>query len=139
MKKLIFAALIFAGFTASAQSTSPRWSTASNGDNTGRVFTNKKVSKSDAAGNDSLTITPSASYYYVTATITDSVSYTIAVSQAYFGDKLTIIASGTSKLIKFYGSNVLSKGNATTSSNGRAVINFIFDGSKWVESYRTVQ
>lgn len=139
MKHIIFAILIFAGFTASAQSTSPRWGTLKNEDNTGRVFTNKKIAQNDAAGNDSLTIKPNASYTYVTATVTDSVSYTIGVTTSYFGDKIILIASGTTKKVKFYGTNVLSTGTATTSSNGRAIIEFIFDGSKWVEAFRTVQ
>lgn len=139
MKNILTIICVLVAMAASAQSTSPRWSTAKNGDNTGRIFTNKKVSKSDAAGNDTLTITPSSSYYYVTATVADTVTYGIAVTEAYFGDKCIIVASGTTKKVKFYGSNVLSAGTATTSTNGRAVIEFIFDGAKWVEAYRTVQ
>ena len=141
MKNLIVIIALFIGVSVSAQSTSPRFGTAKNQDNTYRVLTLKKAAIVDAAGNDTVSVVPSAYMSYVTCDAVDSVTVKIgSVASSYFGDNLQLIVSGTSgKKVKFIGSNLLTAGTATLSSNGRAVITFVFDGAKWVESARVVQ
>ena len=135
--------LIFVG--AMAQSTAPRWGTLKNQDNTGRVLTFKLLPLVDAAGTDSVVVKPNASCTLVTVTLVDSLCLKQpVVTSCYLGDKMTIIAKAASgtPVIKFSGSNWIvsgTGGRAKLSTNLRAVIELVFDGSKWVESYRTVQ
>lgn len=142
MKKLIsFLFLLVAFVAVNAQSTSPRFGTAKNQDNTGRVLTYNLVSVSDAAGADSVTLVPSAWETVVKVAALDSITFkSPTVSKSYYGDNLTIMVSGTSgDLVKFTGSNWVSAGTATLSSGAVAVIRFRFNGSKWIEESRVVQ
>lgn len=141
MKNLIVIIALFIGVSVSAQSTSPRFGTLKNQDNTYRVLTLKKAAIVDAAGNDTVSVSPNAFFSYVTCDAVDSVTVKIgSVANSYFGDNIQLIVSGTSgKKVKFIGSNLLTAGTATLSSNGRAVVTFVFDGAKWVESARVVQ
>lgn len=142
MKKLFSLFLLLAiAYTVSAQSTSPRFGTAKNQDNTGRVLTNAYASKTDAAGADSVLLVPNAYQTIYRLSLVDSFYFkSPTVTSSYAGDKLVIVASGASGTkVKFAGTNFISAGTATLSTNGRAVLNFIFDGAKWVESGRVVQ
>lgn len=140
MKNILFIAFVLFGLNASAQSTSPRFGTTASRDNTFRTLTNKLTSVTETAGNDTLTYTPSAFNSYYKLTMTDSTTFSIAATtSSYFGDQITIVASGTSgDLLKFTGSNLLTAGTATFTTNERAVITLIFDGAKWVEKARSV-
>lgn len=143
MKKFIFLMLLtISGLAVIAQSTSPRFGTAKNQDNTGRVLTYTYVSVTDAAGADSVTATPAAFETIYRVSLTDSLTMSQpVVTKSYAGDNITIIASaasGTPKL-KFYGSYWQTAGTATLSTGLRAVIKLVFDGSKWVEASRVVQ
>lgn len=142
MKNLIILILLaFIGTTVSAQSTSPRFGTSSKDDNTGRVLTYAKISLTDAAGADSATLYTTNYSTVVAVALTDSFTLkSPTVKKCYYSDRLTIIATGTSgKKLKFTGSNWIATGAATLSSGGKAVINFVFDGTKWVEEARVVQ
>lgn len=143
MKKILFlmAFMVSLVTIASAQSTSPRFGTAKNQDNTGRVLTYNLVSVTDAAGADSVTLVPSAWETVVKVAALDSITFkSPTVTKCYYGDNLTIMVSGTSgDLIKFTGSNWVSAGTATLSSGAVAIIRFRFNGSKWVEESRVVQ
>ena len=124
-----------------AQSTSPRFGTTPNNDNTGRVLTYKYKALTDAAGADSALLTPSAWKTVVRLTMLDSFYMkSPTVTASYAGDQVQIVASGASGTkIKFAGTNWISAGTATLSSGGRAVISFVFDGAKFVEASRVVQ
>ena len=146
MKKLLlFISLILIFVGAMAQSTAPRWGTLKNQDNTGRVITYKLLPIVDAVGTDSVIVKPNASQTLITVTLVDSLCLKQPViAQCALGDKMTIIASAASgtPVIKFSGTNWKvsgTGGRAKLSTNLRAVIELVFDGSKWVESYRTVQ
>lgn len=143
MKKIAFIFLIVLGANiAKAQSTSPRFGTRAGSDNTGRVLTYKYQSVTDAAGADSVTLNPSAWETIVRIALVDSVFLNSpVVTRSFAGDKLVVIASSASsgKKLKFAGTNFISTGTATTSTGNRAVVKFVFDGAKWVESDRTVQ
>lgn len=141
MKKLFsfFAALLVIG-AVSAQSTSPRFGTAKNTDNTGRVLTYKLVSVTDAAGADSVTIAPNAFETIYKVAALDSLTFkSPTVTNSYYGDQITLQVTGTSgDLIKFTGTNWVSAGTATLSSGLNAIITFRFNGTKWVEQSRVV-
>ena len=143
MKKTILAlALLAVVFFVNAQSAAPRFGTAKNQDNTARVLTYAYITGTDGTGADTLKTVPSNFYtYYRISNVSDSTGISITnTSQSYAGDNITVIASGNSGgFVKFIGSNWLSTGKATLSTNGRAVINFVFDGTKWVEACRDVQ
>jgi hypothetical protein len=143
MKKIFLAmVLLAAAFGVSAQSTAPRFGTAKNQDNTARVLTYAYITGIDATGPDTLKTVPAAFHtYYRLSTVADSTGINITSTvQSYAGDLITVVASGSSGgFVKFIGSNWLSTGKATLSTTGRAVINFVFDGSKWVEASRQVQ
>lgn len=146
MKKLIsFLLIAILAFTATneaeAQSTSPRFGTLKNQDNTGRVLTYKLVAVADATGADSVTIAPNAFETIYRVTALDSLTFkSPVVRNSYLGDVVTIMVTGTSgDLIKFTGSNWVSAGTATLSSGLNAIIRFRFNGAKWVEQSRVVQ
>jgi len=141
MKKIF--ALVFAlvAFVAvNAQSTSPRFGTAKNQDNTGRVLTYKLVSVADAAGADSVTIAPNAWETIYKVAALDSITFkSPTVTNSYYGDKIVLQVTGTSgDLVKFTGTNWVSAGTATLSSGLNAIIVFRFNGAKWVEQSRVV-
>ena len=134
--------LIAASFTAvNAQSTLPRWGTGANNDNTGRVLTYAYKSITDAAGADSTQLVNTAYSTTVRVALVDSFYLkSPVVTKSYTSDRLVIIAVGASGTkLKFAGTNFISAGTATLSTNGRAVISFVFDGAKWVEDGRYVQ
>lgn len=143
MKKIIFIlTLVVFAFGANAQSTSPRFGTTTGSDNTGRVLTYKYQTVTDASGADSTTLNPNAWKTIVRVALTDSIYFkSPVVTRSFAGDQLVIVASSSAsgKKVKFAGTNFITAGTATTSTNNRAVITLIFDGSKWVESGRIVQ
>lgn len=123
-----------------AQSTSPRFGTAKNTDNTGRVLTYKLVSVTDAAGADTVILRPNAWETIYKVAALDSLTLGQPVlTNAYYGDAIILQITGTSgDLIKFTGSNWVSAGTATLSSGLNAIITFRFNGTKWVEQSRVV-
>lgn len=142
MKKIFAFVFALACFSVvNAQSTSPRFGTLKNQDNTGRVLTYKLVSVTDAAGADSVTIAPNAWETIYKVAALDSITFkSPTVTNCYYGDIVTLIVTGTSgDLVKFTGSNWISQGTATLSSGLKAIIRFRFDGAKWVEESRVVQ
>lgn len=141
MKKLIFILFSVCIFNAVAQSTSPRFGTVSNKDNTFRTLTNKLVTVTDAAGADTVTLATTGYNTLVKIAALDSLTLgSPTVTKCFLGDQMTLLVTGTSgDKLKFTGSNWVSAGTATLSSGLKAVITFIFDGAKWVESGRVVQ
>lgn len=127
--------------TVSAQSTSPRWGTGPNNDNTGRALTYAYSSIVDATGADSAFVYPNAYSSTIRVTLTDSIYLNFSnIKKSFASDHVIIVASGASGTkVKFSTANVISTGTATLSAGGRAVIKFIFDGVKWVEDDRAVQ
>ena len=141
MKKLIFILFSACIFNAVAQSTSPRFGTTSNKDNTFRTLTNKLVTVTDAAGADTVTLATTGYNNLIKIAALDSLTLgSPTVTKCFLGDQMTLLVTGTSgDKLKFTGPNWISAGTATLSSGLKAVITFIFDGAKWVESGRVVQ
>jgi len=155
MKNIIIAfALIFSVATISAQSTTPRWGTGANNDNTFRAMTFKYVAITDAAGLDTINIVPNAYHTQIkVASLVDSFALNVtSVAKSYLGDKIeiTVINSSTGKCVKWAGSNISpatiaavggggSQLYVTSTANKRANIVFVFDGVKWVEEHRMAQ
>jgi hypothetical protein len=132
---VIFTTVVF------AQSTSPRYSTTINKDNTYRALSLTKVAVTDTTGADSTVLTPKNYSTLIVLSVLDSFCFKQpVVNKSYLGDELTILCTGTSgDKVKFNGSNWITSGTATLSSGLRAVIKFIFDGAKFVETSRVVQ
>lgn len=144
MKKFLFALFAFTlafAIGADAQSTSPRFGTTKNSDNTGRVLTYKLVTVTDAAGADSVTIAPNAwETIYKIAALDSLVLKSPNVKTSYYGDQITLIVTGTSgDTVGFTGTNWVSAGTITLSSGLKAIVTFRFDGAKYVEQSRVVQ
>ncbi len=143
MKKILFAfMLLTVGLTVSAQSTAPRFGTATNRDNTYRGMTLGYTSITEAAGADTATLAPRkfTNYYRVTLAADSLYLASPTITSCYAGDELIIVASGASGTkVKFAGTNWQSAGTATLSSGLYAVISFVFSGTKWVETSRVVQ
>lgn len=127
----------------SAQSTSPRFGTTKTQDNTGRGLTYALVNYTDVAGADSLKTLPGAFETIYNFTIsTDSVTFGSPVlTKSFLGDNIVIIVQGsaTGKKLKFNSPNIIGAGTVTTTTNKKAVVKFIFDGAKWIETGRYVQ
>lgn len=143
MKKLfLLISLFIFAVGVMAQSTSPRYGTTANADNTGRVLTFKLVSVTDVAGADTLIVKANAFQTTYKITLVDSLRLSQpVVTSCSFGDNIIIYAtcaSGTPKL-QFSGDKWLSAGTATLSTNKAAIIEFFFNGAKWVEKGRYVQ
>ena len=142
MKKILFAIVTLLAVRTFAQSTAPRFGTNPNKDNTGRTLVYKLQSKVDAAGADTITITSEKAFHtIVKVELLDSLTLgSPVVTNAALGDQMVLLVSGTSgDKLKFTGTNWLSSATATLSSGAAAVIEFIFNGTKWQEKTRTVQ
>lgn len=93
MKKL-FSILFLVAFTltVNAQSTSPRFGTTANKDNTGRALTYGYTSATYAA---TLTPAPDKFVNYYKVTLTGAATINITVTNAKLGDTWIYIASGS--------------------------------------------
>lgn len=144
MKKILFLFAITAISLATfAQSTSPRFGTTPGRDNTFRTLTNKVSTLTDAAGNDTLTVTPNAFQTFAKITIVDSVSISFATTYGYRGDtyRLDITGASGTHYVRFTGSGQTlgSTGDITLNSGKGCSITFMFNGSKWIEQCRSLQ
>lgn len=146
MKKILFAIIAIATFTAcnntaQAQSTSPRFGTTPGRDNTYRTLTNGYTAITDAVAADTSTLYPAKFNSYYRISLVDSLYMASpTITKSYAGDNITLIVSGASGTkLKFAGSNWQSAGTATLSSGANAILTFVFSGTKWVESSRVVQ
>ncbi len=98
------------------------------------------VVKSDAAGADTINITPSAYETIVFQTMTDSVHYKVKSSaQSIKGDKLVFVVTGASgnKFRTIPASGLKTTGAdslVTIGTAGRATLSFIFDGRDFIQT-----
>ncbi len=142
MKKLIsILSIMFAVAFVSAQVVLPRYSTTSNGDNTGRVLTYAYKTPAVYSGTTqvasfaySTTIKPAA----FTSTVTPVV--TANVSTSYADDRLTFIfsTSSTGSVVVTFATNFLTTATVAITPSKTSVITFVFNGAKWVEVSRAV-
>jgi|ERR1019366_1459976 phage gp45-like len=141
MKKVLFLIAFTATvFTANAQ----RWDN-SPGDNTGRNLTYSSRVKT-LASTDSVYGGVSETFYVFTK-ITAAKTLKIKTAQAKLFDRLTLEFSADSvRIVTFsttYNGNCMvntDSGSAMTiKTNKKALIRFIFDGTCWIEEYRSVQ
>lgn len=144
MKKILVLFTIAIVFTQAciAQSSSPRFGTAPNQDNTGRVLNYVYRTATDATAADSIVINANAWETVYNITLKDS--FTLKqplVTHCFFGDQLVLVCSAPSgtPFLKFTGSLWVTTGKATLSTGLRAIIKLRFDGAKWVEESRVVQ
>jgi len=143
MKKIFILIMLFVAVGIMAQSTSPRFGTLKNQDNTGRILTYSYVTATDAAGFDSIKTAPNTyeTIYNLTVS-TDSLRFgSPNVKFSCAGDIIKIIvqSASTGKKLTFKSPLIIGQGAVTTTTKGKAVVAFIFDGAKWVELYRLAQ
>lgn len=138
MKKFIFSliAIVFA-LSVSAQQTRPRFGVTKNEDNTGRVVTYGYLAPTVTA---TTVIAPNKYdnlYVLSTGTISPVVNFTTTAS--YVGDRVTIItlATGATSTVTLGGNVLTSASTYTVASTKKSTIQFVFDGSKFVEISRT--
>lgn len=143
MKKIVFlfSLIIMCAVAANAQYTTPRFGTLPNDDNTGRVLTYKYLTLTDATGTDSVAIYPNAWQTNYRIALTDSLTIkNPTITKSYAGDNMRFIVTGTSGAkLKFYGANFVTQGKVTLSTSGVAIVELLFNGTKWVECGRNVQ
>lgn len=143
-----FLAILLVAFTigASAQSTTSRFGTGRNNDNTGRVTTYNFVTTNDAAGNDTIFVTPNAWQTNImpSAAITDSVNIKLNLTKCYLGDNLKVYVSkgsgsGAIRFPSTYFINDATANRYTIAANKVAVFEFIFNGSKFFMTGKSIQ
>lgn len=141
MKNIFLIAFVLFSLSVVAQSTTPRFGLTANGDQSSRMLNNAYASVVDTTGADSTILTTTAYSNIIKVALLDSFTLkTPVVAKNFFGDNLTLIVSGTSgDKLKFTGTNWVSTGTATLSSDVSAILKFVFNGAKWVEASRVVQ
>lgn len=155
MKKFFLLAILAVGIMAcnktNAQSATPRFGTAKNMDQTYRVLGFNYATYTDVAGFDSINVTPKAytNVYKVSLLASDSLRCGYPINtNAKFGDHIKFIISGSNGSKFTFGTKTdywsttgatLGTSNTVTLSGGTvAVIEFVFNGTKWVEYERSV-
>src|SRR6267154_5442882 len=134
MKKfIILSLLVVCSFLVNAQTSTPRFGTTKNQDNTGRVLTYGYVAPVYAA---TYNIVPKS--YETTVkmgTLTGALTLTSAITQLYAADKLSIVftADGTNRVVTF-STGFASGGNITVNASTTMTVNFVFNGTTgWVQ------
>ena len=155
MKKYIFLFILALGFmacnTTNAQSSTPRFGINTSSDNTFRSLPIYYATYTDAAGFDSINVVPRAylNVYKVTLLSSDSLRCGFPTNtRAKYGDHIKFVLSGPSGAKFTFGTNTgywsttgatLGTSNTVTLSGGATgVIEFVFNGTKWVEYLRSV-
>jgi hypothetical protein len=147
MKKLVSLLFLVAlSFSMFAQSTSPRFGTTKNTDNTGRVLTYKVITSNDAAGNDTISVNGNSWQTIVrpSSAITDSVNIKATLTNCRMGDELYVIVSKGSGAgaVRFPSAqfiNDVASNRYTIGASKTAVFYFKFNGSKWHMVSKTIQ
>lgn len=114
------------------QYTTPRFGTAKNQDNTGRVLTYRYAAPTYAS---TYALGPNA---YETTIVFDTLegamTLTSSVGSCHIADKLSLVffADGTNRVVTF-STGFASGGNITVNSGTKMTVNFVFDGVGWVQ------
>ena len=138
MKKFIlFISLMLAIVIGSmAQISTPRFGTAKNQDNTGRVLTYGVVTKAYAS---TITITPNNYETFVNvATLTGdaTVSATTTVTHKYDQMSILLVADTSTRTVTMGSGFAANLGTIAIAPAKKAYLKFIFDGTAWVELSR---
>jgi len=138
--------LVAISLTTFAQSKTPRFGTAKNQDNTGRVLTYALATTNDAAGNDTISITPNAweTILRPSSNLTDSVNIRAYLTKAKLGDYLTVIinkgsGAGGVRFMSTYFVNDVSTNRYTIAASKTNIFKFQFNGVKWIMIGKTIQ
>lgn len=131
-KILIALSLLILSSAVLGQYTTPRFGTAKNQDNTGRVLTYKFARPDYAA---TVALGPNAyETTYVFDTLTGALTLTSSVASSHAADKLSLVfvADGTNRVVTF-STGFTSGGNITVNSGTKMTVNFVFNGIGWVQ------
>lgn len=139
MKKLLVIAFVgLFTFAAAAQSTTPRFGTTPNKDNTGRTLTYKYAAPAYAS---TITVVPSAyETIYKCDSLTGNPSIVTTLTSSYVGDKVTFYfaAKGAARTVTF-STGMVPSATLVVDSAQVATATFMFTGSKYVEVGRAKQ
>lgn len=143
MKKIFFLlTLILSCLIVGAQSTTPRFGTKSNDDNTGRVLTYKYSHVNVSPGTATIYLKPNAwETIYQVDTLKHALTDSLSVSNAYLGDNVTFIFIAdtlTAGRVVTFGNHMKCAGTLTVAKQKKATATFIFDGTIWTEKCRSV-
>lgn len=133
MKKFLSIAFIgLFALASSAQITTPRFGTAKNQDNTGRVLTYGYAAPAYAS-----TYTVVANAYETTIVmgqLTGAQTLSATVTNCHVADKLNVmfIGDGSDRIVTF-STGFTSGGNITVSANTKVTVYFVFNGIGWVQ------
>lgn len=155
MKKYIIALIATLAFAscALAQSTSPRYSLSSLGDNTGRVL-NYGASTVTPSGT-MVSVYPSNKYYNFITVASTSISptFTMNVTNGYLADNvdLLLLSNATGSRVVTFSTNIIGNtaltytvlGTSSTTlalpASKQALFSFKFDGAKYVWTSQSIQ
>lgn len=123
--------------------TTPRFTGAANQDNTDRKGLNDFQAPAFAA-TIALVINPSAKRTLIQpATLTGVVTFSVnvgdAVTPPYVGDKVDfqLVSDGTTRVVTF-GTGFAPNGTLSVTTAKYGSISFVFNGTAWIETCRTV-
>lgn len=118
--------------------TTPRFSTRTGDDSTGRVLSLAYVTPTYAA---ILAVTPNASQtYYQPTVLTGAMTINATLTTSYVGDEqLWILLSNTAAQVVTFGTGYTPNGAITPNISKVATIKFVYTGTSWVEIARTLQ
>ena len=143
MKKFIFSIIAILAVTfVSAQSTSPRFGTAKNQDNTYRALT---LGATTVTPTSTLVTLPAQTKFTNIVTVAStslSPTFTANVSSSYLGDQMKVLVAANSAGTRTITLSTNLIGTATTQTveaSKKASFTFLFDGSKWIETSRCVE
>jgi hypothetical protein len=145
MKKLISILLIGVVFACSiaAQSTTPRFGTTGNVDNTGRALNWKYITTTPTSSTATLTQNPNA---YTTiikiGPLRHALSDSLSATKAYVGDEVIFLFESDTltagRVVTFNSNAIKSAGTLTVTKSKKATVTFIFDGVIWIEKSRAI-
>jgi hypothetical protein len=143
MKKLFALFAFCAVLTVNAQTVTPRYGTAKNQDNTGRVLTYGTATVTPTS--TMVTIPAQTTFYkYVSvASVSISPTFTANVANSYKADQMDLLilgeATGTRTIT--LSTNIIANAatTQTLAASKQALFRFVFNGSKWVEVARSIE
>jgi len=137
MKKLLFLVTLQIALAGSlfAQNSTPRFGSPPNGDNTGRTLPYAFKVQTYAAA---LQQFPNAFETIYKINLTGALTDSIKVDNANIGDRVIIIFTGDTTRVVTFTQRAHSTGTLSVANTKRAVIEFVFDGTYWLETNRSI-
>jgi hypothetical protein len=143
MKKLI-SILVIACIVVvvSAQTTTPRYTTPTSNDNTGRALNYKYAHTTTTNSTATLYQIPNAYYtLYKIDTLKHALTDSLGVTKSYCGDQVVFMFAAdtlTAGRVVTFGTHIKCAGTLTVGKSKSATASFIFNGVQWIEQKRAI-